>query len=281
MEAAVTVSSDGGHTDVQPPATALSLGRALTRFAREVLIVAVLFGLLSLLGGLAWGAWRGVELALQGMPTDDANAIMRAVGTPGPLATIALSLIGVGGTAVVSMLWRAPPRAAERQRSSASLRTPETWLLALFAGVVVICCSMIVSQIAAALQEPLDPTNMSLVRGSLAQHPWVLLAFAVVAAPVYEEVLFRRVLFGRLWKDGWPILGAVLSGLLFAFMHEPPFVGDKSLAAQLPLWLVYTCMGIAFAWVYRRTGSLGASIMAHGLNNAFAIGMMMAFGISS
>lgn len=273
--------SGGGNAAAPPPLTSLPLGRALARFALEVLIVAALFGLLSLLGGLAWGAWRGVELALQGMPTDDARAIMRAVGTPGPLATIALSLTGVGGTALVAMLWRAPPQAAERQRSRASLRTPATWLLALFTGAVVICCSMVVAQIAAALQETLDPTNMSLVRGTLDQHPWVLLTFAVVAAPVYEEVLFRRVLFRRLWQDGWPLLGALLSGLLFAFMHEPPFVGDKSLAAQLPLWLVYTCMGIAFAWVYRRTGSLGASIAAHGLNNAFAIGMMLAFGISS
>jgi len=106
----------------------------------------------------------------------------------------------------------------------------------------------------------------------------LLLLFAVVLAPIYEEMLFRRVLFGRLWRDGWPLLGAVCSAVLFAFMHEPPLVGDKALAAQLPLWLVYTCMGLAFAWVYRRTGSLVAPIIAHGLNNAFAIGIMLPAG---
>lgn len=277
---AVPRASEAVPEALPPPVTPLPLGRALRRFALEVVIVAVLFGLLSLLGGLAWGAWRGVEIALQGLPTSDPKAVMQAVGTPGPLATIALSLIGVGGTALVAMLWRAPPRADERRLSRASLRSLATWILVVFTGAAVICCSMIVSQIAAALHESLDPTNMSLVRGTLAQHPWVLVTFAVIAAPVYEEILFRRVLFRRLWRDGWPILGAVLSGLLFAFMHEPPFVGDKSLAAQLPLWAVYTCMGIAFAWVYRRTGSLGASIAAHGLNNAFAIGIMMAAGVS-
>jgi membrane protease YdiL (CAAX protease family) len=267
-----------GQAALPSPVTAQPLGRALARFARDVLIVAGLFAVLSLLSGLAWGAWRGVELALQGMPTDDARAIMRAVGKPGPLATIAMSLVGVGGTALVAMLWRAPPRAAERRRAQASLGEPATWLLALLTGMVAIGCSLAVAQLAAALNQPLDPTNMSLVRGTLEQHPVVLLGFAVIAAPVYEEVLFRRVLFGRLWRDGWPVLGAVLSGLLFAFMHEPPLVGDKSLAAQLPLWLVYTGMGIAFAWVYRRTGSLGAAIAAHGLNNAFAIGVMLLFG---
>jgi uncharacterized protein len=280
MDAAVDAVAPGQDAS-PPPIAALPLGRALRRFSLDLLIVAGLFALLSLLGGLAWGIWRGVELALQGMPTGDPKAIMQAVGTPGPLATIALSLLSVGGTALLAMLWRAPPRTAERIASRTSLRSPVTWVLALFTGAVVITCSMIVAQIAAAMQETLDPTNMSLVRGTLDQHPILLLLFAVVAAPVYEEVLFRRVLFRRLWRDGWPMLGAALSGILFAFMHEPPFVGNKALAAQLPLWLVYTCMGLAFAWVYRRTNSLGAAIAAHGLNNAFAIGVMMITGVSS
>ncbi|SEM24920.1 hypothetical protein SAMN05428989_3501 [Pseudoxanthomonas sp. GM95] len=280
MEVAA-VAEPPGQPLAPSPAAPLPLGRALRRFGLELLIVAGLFALLSLLGGLAWGAWRGVELALNGAPTDQPKAIMQAVGTPGPLATMALSLISVGGTALLAMLWRAPPRRDERQLSRASLRSPATWLLAAFTGVVVITCSIIVSQLAAAMQETLDPSNMSLVRGTLENHPLLLLTFAVVAAPVYEEVLFRRVLFRRLWRDGWPVLGAVLSGLMFAFMHEMPFVGDKTLMTQLPLWAVYTCMGVAFAWVYRRTGSLGASIVAHGLNNAFAIGMMMAFGVTT
>lgn len=261
-------------------APALPLGRALRRFSLDLLIVGGLFALLSLLGGLAWGIWRGVALTLQGMPTSDPKAIMRAVGTPGPLATIAMTVFSVGGTALLAMLWRAPPRAAEWMASRTALRSPATWVLALFTGAVVITCSMVVARIAAAMQETLDPSNMRLVRGTLDRHPWLLLFFAALAAPVYEEVLFRRVLFRRLWRDGWPVLGAVLSGILFAFMHEMPFLGGKSLAAQLPLWLVYTCMGLAFAWVYRRTNSLGAAILAHGINNAFAIGAMLISGVS-
>ncbi|WDS35171.1 CPBP family intramembrane glutamic endopeptidase [Pseudoxanthomonas sp.] len=279
MDAAVRAVGHGPET-LPPPNAVLPLGRALRRFSLDLLIVAGLFALLSLLGALAWGVWRGVELAFQGMPTDP-KAIMQAVGSPGPLATIALSVISVGGTAVLAMLWRAPPKAAERIAARASLRSPTTWVLAVFTGAAAITCSLIVAQIAAAMQETLDPSNMSLVRGTLHQYPLLLLVFAVVAAPVYEEILFRRVLFRRLWRDGWPMLGAVLSGILFAFMHEPPFVGGKPLAAQLPLWLVYTCMGLAFAWVYRRTNSLGASIAAHSLNNAFAIGVMMLSGVAN
>ncbi|WCE05750.1 type II CAAX endopeptidase family protein [Pseudoxanthomonas sp. JBR18] len=267
-------------TPLDPPP--LPLGRALRRFALDVLIVSVLFALLSLLGGVGWGVWRGVMIALHGEASgQDAHAIMAAVGQPGPLATMLLSIVGVGGTALIALLWRAPPRASERQVARQAMRLPATWLLALMAGSVAILCSIVVGQVAASMQEQLDPSNMSLVRGTLGRYPALLVLFAVILAPIYEEVLFRRVLFRRLWQDGWPILGMAASGLLFAFMHEPPLLGGKSLAAALPLWAVYTAMGIVFAWVYRRTGSLAASILAHGLNNAFAIGMMLAFGIST
>lgn len=278
---AVVAAADDRQQGLPPPMSALPLGRALARFALDAFIVAGLFALFSLLGGLAWGVWRGVEIALQGQTGSDAKAIMQAVGTPGPLATIALSVIGVGGTALAAMLWRAPPHAYERRRSRTALHVPRTWGLALLAGAAAICCSMVVAQIAAAMHTTLDPTNMTMVRGTIARHPVILALFAVVLAPIYEEVLFRRVLFGRLWRDGWPRLGALLSGVLFAFMHEPPFVGDKGLIAQLPLWVVYACMGIAFAWVYRRTGTLAASIAAHGINNAFAIGLMLVFGANA
>jgi membrane protease YdiL (CAAX protease family) len=273
-----SVQSGGGQQAPTRPQGALPLRQALSRFALEVLIVALLFGLLSLLAALAWGAWRGVQLAQHGMPNADAAAFTHALGKPGAIATVIMSLIGVGGTALVATLWRARPGPGACRHAQQALRSPTTWWLALFTSVAVICSSMIVSQIAAALQQSLDPTNMPLVRGTLARHPALLLLFAVVLAPIYEEMLFRRVLFGRLWRDGWPLLGAVFSAVLFAFMHEPPLVGDKALAAQLPLWLVYTCMGLAFAWVYRRTGSLVAPIIAHGLNNAFAIGIMLAAG---
>lgn len=263
------------------PTPALPLARALRRFALDALIVAGLFAAFSLLGGIGWGIWRGVMLAVHGLAPDDPTAMMQAVGKPGPLAVMAMSVLSVGGTALVAMAWRAPAPAVERRASGAVMRRPETWLLVLFTAAATITCSMIGSQVAAAFQEKLDPTNLELVRGTLRQHPWLLLLFAVVLAPLYEEVLFRRVLFRRLWQDGWPRLGMALSGLLFAFMHEPPILGGKSLAAAAPLWLVYGGMGVAFAWVYRRTGSLWAAVLAHCLNNAFAIGLMLVFGVDA
>lgn len=259
----------------------LPLGRALRRFALEVLIVGVLFALLSLVGALAWGFWRGLMLAVHGNVPQDAAAMMEAIGRPGPLAVMAMSVLSVGGSALLAMAWRAPLRPGERQASAAALRRFTTWLLVLFTGAATIIWSIVGAQVAAAFQETLQPSNLELVRGTMGRHPLLLVVFAMVLAPLYEELLFRRVLFRRLWCDGWPRLGMLLSGLLFALMHEPPILGGKPLIAAAPLWLVYTGMGIAFAWVYRRTGSLWAAVLAHALNNAFAIGMLLLFGIDA
>jgi membrane protease YdiL (CAAX protease family) len=259
----------------------LPLASALRRFGLEVLIMGALFALLSLVGAVAWGFWRGLMLAIHGTAPADAAAMMQAIGRPGPLAVMAMSVLSVGGTALLAMAWRAPARKGERQAAAAALRRVPTWLLVLFTAAATITCSIVGAQLAAAFQETLQPSNLELVRGTVGRHPLLLVLFAVVLAPLYEEVLFRRVLFRRLWRDGWPRLGMVLSGVLFALMHEPPILGGKPLIAAAPLWLVYTGMGIAFAWVYRRTGSLWAAVLAHALNNAFAIGMLLLFGIDA
>src|SRR3546814_7665495 len=87
-----------------------------------------------------------------------------------------------------------------------------------------------------------------------ARNPALLLLVVALLAPAYEELLFRRVLFGRLWAAGRPLLGIVLSSVAFACMHELPGTGGNGLLAGALLWTCYAMMGALFAWVYRRTG---------------------------
>jgi membrane protease YdiL (CAAX protease family) len=101
------------------------------------------------------------------------------------------------------------------------------------------------------------PTNLALMQSAIARFPLFLVLFAVVLAPAYEELLFRRVLFGRLWKAGRPWLGVVLSSLAFALIHEIPGTSANGPAEIAQLWLVYGGMGAAFCWLYQRTGTCG------------------------
>jgi membrane protease YdiL (CAAX protease family) len=85
----------------------------------------------------------------------------------------------------------------------------------------------------------------------------VLFLFAVVMAPIVEEILFRGILWPLLRDRGWHIWGALLAALAFAAIHF-------NLPALVPLWL----LGIFWTWLYERTGDLMAPIVSHGVFNA-------------
>ena len=56
-----------------------------------------------------------------------------------------------------------------------------------------------------------NPTNVAMLESIMAYSPALLLLVAVVIAPISEELLFRRALFGRLWAAGKPGAGMVAS----------------------------------------------------------------------
>jgi membrane protease YdiL (CAAX protease family) len=84
--------------------------------------------------------------------------------------------------------------------------------------------------------------------------------FAIVLAPFFEESIFRAFLFnaGLRHRGFW--FGAIVSGLAFGIAH-----GDRY--AMIPLALG----GIVLAYVYYRTRNIYASMITHGLFNAFSV----------
>ncbi len=91
------------------------------------------------------------------------------------------------------------------------------------------------------------------------QNGWVLLIFfitACLAAPFYEEILFRGFLLPSLTRY-LPVWGAIiLSGFLFALAH-------LNLSEVLPL----TVLGIVLGFVYQRSRNLLSSMLLHSLWN--------------
>ena len=90
---------------------------------------------------------------------------------------------------------------------------------------------------------------------------WALLLFAVmimVGAPIVEEIAFRGMLFNALRKRGvGTALTIVISAVAFSAFHFEPI----RFFLLLPIGLVY-------GWVRWKTGSLGAAMVAHGVNNS-------------
>ena len=79
---------------------------------------------------------------------------------------------------------------------------------------------------------------------------------AVLLAPVVEEILFRGVLYPAIKLRGYPKSALIGTSLLFAAIHG-------SLMTLVPLFF----LAAVFVWLYERTGTLAAPIVAHSFFN--------------
>lgn len=259
-----------------------SLRSAVLGFCIDLLIAIGLLLLLSVAGFAVWGFLRSMgevqAVRAQGGSPSPA-AIMAAIGQPGVMVQLLIALVSTATPAVLLYFWRRRATPAEQATSRAAIRRRSTWgwIAAVAAGVFML--SNLVSVLASALGIKPVPTNLPLMEEAIKQWPLALVVFAVAIAPAYEELLFRRVLFGRLLAAGRPWLGVVLSSLTFALVHEVPGISGNGVVAIAQLWLVYGGMGAAFAWLYWRTGTLWAPILAHGINNATALAALYFFGL--
>jgi membrane protease YdiL (CAAX protease family) len=86
----------------------------------------------------------------------------------------------------------------------------------------------------------------------------------VVIGPLTEEIVYRGLLY-RAFRDriGVP-MALLLSGLIFAITH-------LELDHIVALWLI----GVIFAWVTERSGSLLPAIAAHSLYNGLSLGLYL------
>lgn len=264
-----------------PPAAALPaprvravLGHATLDFAIAVAIMLAL----SFATMIAWAMLRGIQIGMQGGGALSPDETLQAIGQPGGLAQLGMALVAMGGASLAVYLLRRRAGREERAASWRAARRPSTWAWALGVGLIGFGFSSALSWIGEQFGiEPL-PSNVEMIREALRSQFALTLLFAVVLAPAYEELLFRRVLFGRFWAAGLPGLGLVLSSLAFALMHELPGLSGNGPGAIGLLWLTYAGIGAALAWVYRRTGTLWAAVAAHGINNLLACALLVLQG---
>lgn len=96
-------------------------------------------------------------------------------------------------------------------------------------------------------------------------HPILLFTLAAIAAPVVEELIFRGLLFGKLFGHR-SIIGLLLSSFLFGLIHMPSDLGS---------WFIYGGMGLVLGFVYLRTNKLAYTMWIHFLNNGIAVMLML------
>lgn len=186
--------------------------------------------------------------------------------TPVIKVVISLSLMLVGGGGALTLLHRAI-------RSSGigvtviqwRVRRWPLWGIGGYLGLVPI---LLASAAVAGLLQRLVPdvrTPMNPAADlAIGVSGWALILVVLlvcVVVPLLEEVLFRGLLFPALSRRYGVTGGMIVSSVVFAGLHP-----------QLPFgFLPILAIGICLCYLYRASGSLLACVIAHGLNNGFAM----------
>ncbi|WP_231784191.1 CPBP family intramembrane glutamic endopeptidase [Lentibacillus sp. JNUCC-1] len=81
-----------------------------------------------------------------------------------------------------------------------------------------------------------------------------------ITAPILEEIIFRKIIFGSLYKRFNFFIAAIISAGIFGIIHgEPEHI------------LIYSGMGLVFAFVYVRTKRLIVPIIVHMSLNSISV----------
>lgn len=115
-----------------------------------------------------------------------------------------------------------------------------------------------------------DNLNQEAVTDILDRAPWQMGICTVIFAPVVEECLVRGLIFGPLAKKV-PLLGYILSIVVFAGIHVVNSIGISHWQDILLSFLQYLPHSIALAWAYHRSGNIFAPILLHASINLMSV----------
>jgi membrane protease YdiL (CAAX protease family) len=182
---------------------------------------------------------------------------------------LAANLLGTSLAGVLAIGWLAARGATAADLGFASGRPGEDVRLAL-GGLGLVLAPLLGL---AALLNSLVPYEHPVVEFLAARRDaWavgLVLATAVVAAPLAEELFFRRILLGWLEKKLPEADGAAaiaISAAAFALAHQGQGL------AYVPLFP----LGLVLGFITRRTGSIVPCILLHALFNAVSVGILLA-----
>lgn len=186
-------------------------------------------------------------------------------GAPGHLSTLqTLIATAVGELAIAGYLIRALPWVSGLSLSSLGFRVPamrELRIAALGAIVMTIVVNGLGSLIATLAKSNHQQDAVTLFNALSGPVKYFLFApFAVLLAPIVEELTFRVFAFNWVLSHSrfWP--AAIVSGLFFGAAH-----GDPYFFAPLAIG------GVILCGVYYLTRNAWMSMISHGLFNAFSL----------
>jgi len=140
-------------------------------------------------------------------------------------------------------------------------------LMVFLVGIVVTLILQAVSGESVQAPEQV-PSHLSAV-GAV-----VTALYAIVIAPIHEELFFRGVLFRGVRDRHGLVPGLVATGVGFALIHYI----DGPWQDTLLLMGVMLFNGVALGWWYERRGTIVAPIVAHMVFNVIGLTLILSIG---
>jgi uncharacterized protein len=158
---------------------------------------------------------------------------------------------------IVLLLLRKEIKTGSNTRNAASAISSAFWslggvFLALFAQSVAANIEKLIGI------EMVSENTQQIIR-LIESFPIVILISSVIG-PILEEIVFRKIIFGALYKKMNFFLSALISSIIFALAHfEPEHI------------ILYSAMGFTFAYLYVKTKRIIVPIFAHVAMNTFVV----------
>ncbi|MBO8157242.1 MAG: CPBP family intramembrane metalloprotease [Bacillaceae bacterium] len=159
---------------------------------------------------------------------------------------------------VLVTLYLLKPDMVRYERTSSHAKTIILWsvlgiFMALFAQAIAANIEWFLFDI-----KPGSENTQNLM--NIARQSPAFLIVPILYAPILEEIIFRKIIFGTFYKRMNFFLAALLSAVIFGLIHLDP-----------EHLLIYSSMGLVFAYLYVKTKQIIVPIMAHLGMNTMAV----------
>jgi membrane protease YdiL (CAAX protease family) len=228
-----------------------SLGWIILYFALQIIITAVIIGVAI--------AMRHASAGAAGQTPNIDPASMTKDGV--------LIMWGLVASAVIQLwlMWLYLRKDNRMQKLGLTHLGSLSWVRTMAISVVALIAATGFNHLYATYIIPGMPMqdDMAKLLASIPRTPLnISMGFLAIAgaAPLIEEVLFRGLL-QRSFAHKMPAWAAImLSAFAFSLVHLQPYAIPALMA-----------IGVAFGYIYHKTGSLRVTILLHMINNALAL----------
>lgn len=212
-----------------------------------------------------WSGWGGVAAAIAvfigavlAVGAGMLASLQFKLGPDDVIVQIMVTLIQQ--VAMIALAWYAATRYGGKATDVLALRPPAQGLKSYAAALLLLLAATVVmTTVIRVFDIPVDKNDIKLFEGMFKSQWWWLAVILVgIGAPLSEELLCRGFLFSALAKSRIGILGAsIITSLIFAVVH--PY----SIVAVVQVFVI----GMLFAWMLVRTGSLRVTMVCHSIFN--------------